>query len=980
MTRGTGFGPSMLPLIALAVWALSAGGAFAADPEPGSLSREQRDFFEKRIRPVLVKRCYECHSQKSKIVRGGLLLDTRAGLKKGGESGPAIVLGKPDESPLIDAMRYDGFEMPPDGQLAKNIVDDFSKWIAMGAPDPRRGKLDPRPAGIDLEQGRRHWSFQRLEQTPAPSTKNVDWPHTDIDRFISAKWEAEGVSPVGDADRRTLLRRAYFDLIGLPPSPAEMQAFLNDSSNDAFTRVVDRLLASPHFGERWGRHWLDVVRYADSSGGGRTRVFENAWRYRDYVIRAFNSDKPFDRFIVEQIAGDLLADDKEMLEARRDNLIGTGFLVLAPTNYELQDKELLSMEVVDEQLDTIGRAFLGMTIGCARCHDHKFDPIPTRDYYAMSGILRSTKTLVHANVSSYIERSLPVEPIRQRQLDAHRAQSDPLRQELKVAIAKLAELKKQSAKVASLLTPDRLAGVAIDDVNAILRGKWASSRGVEPFVGNGYRYSSRGASTARYESTLEENGRYEVRLCYAPHANRATNVPVTIEHADGMDTVRVNQRQAPTIDGAFVSLGTYRFTAASPAAVQIDCVDIDGTAIADTVQFLPVGKRASDKQLSSLLSPSGESQQVSAEEVRKHKEAIRIVEATATSLKGRLKTLYAKAPPPAPVTMSVEEEDQPGDICICIRGNVHNEGDSVPRGFLSVVGDGNSVTFDEGESGRLQFAEWIGSRENPLTARVIVNRIWLHLFGSGIVRTPDNLGKSGELPSHPELLDHLAVGFVDDRWSIKKTVRRIMLSHVYQLSSRRLPAAEAVDPENRLLWHMNRRRLEAEAIRDAMLVVSGQLDGRQAGPAVIGTVKSEFDYKFRSLRRGVYLPVLRNRLEDLFEVFDFADPNLVIGKRNTSTIPTQALFLMNSPFLMDQSEHAARKLVEMIDGNDAGRVDYAFRQTLGRPPTAEERRLTLDFVHERPLSEAADKRQNAISAWAHVYQTLFSCIDFRYLD
>ena len=388
--------------VLLLLLGLLSPAVFAADEQVGI------EFFEKKIRPVLVQHCHECHAADSKAIKGGLLLDSREGWRKGGDSGPSIISGKPSDSLLIKALRHeDGLEMPPKGKLSDEIVADFVKWVEMGAPDPRKGgpvKVIKRE--IDIKAGQQFWSFQPITTPPIPAVKASSWPASTIDRFILAKLEAAGLQPVADADRTALLRRVTFDLIGVPPSPEEMDAFAADQSPDAYERVVERLLASPQFGERWGRHWLDLSRFAESSGGGRSMIFPEAWRYRDYVIRSFSDDKPFDRFVLEQLAGDLLPADSP--QQREEQLVATALLALGPTNYEEQDKQALEFDVVDEQIDTIGRTYLGMTIGCARCHDHKFDPIPTRDYYAIAGILRSTHLLIHDNVSKWHETPLPM--------------------------------------------------------------------------------------------------------------------------------------------------------------------------------------------------------------------------------------------------------------------------------------------------------------------------------------------------------------------------------------------------------------------------------------------------------------------------------------------------------------------------------------------------------------------------------------------
>ncbi|HTU19832.1 MAG TPA: PSD1 and planctomycete cytochrome C domain-containing protein, partial [Gemmataceae bacterium] len=623
-------------LMCLCLFALLGGAPVlrAANPKMA--------FFEKKIRPVLVAHCYRCHSTATKR-RGGLALDSREGVRKGGDSGPAVLPGKPNESLLLRVVRYsEEPRMPPKGKLPDAVVADLEKWIAMGAPDPRTAAAAATTKPLDVSAGRQFWAFQPPRRHPVPKVKDASWPRGDIDAFLLAALEAKELRPAADADRAVLLRRAYFDLIGLPPTPEQIDAFVRDRSSNAFATVLDELLASPHFGERWGRHWLDVARYAESSGGGRSLLAPDAWRYRDYVIDAFNRDVPYDRFLTEQIAGDLLPAATP--EERRRQLIATAFLVLGPTNYEQQNKDVLEMDVVDEQIDTMGRALLGLTLGCARCHDHKFDPIPTRDYYALAGILHSTQTLVHDNVSRWVEQPLPVRAEQEETLRKHEAI--------------VADLKK-----------------------------------------------------------------------------------------------RIQQAKK-------------------------------------------------DKK-----------------------------KAAASELEKQLRKQQASGPR-RPVAMAVREASRIEDCAICIRGNIGNRGAKVPRGFLQVASIGSPSALPAKQSGRRELAGWLASRDNPLTARVMVNRAWHHLFGAGLVRTVDNFGTAGERPSHPELLDYLAVRFMADGWSVKKLIRTIMLSRAYQMSSAGRSDTLVIDPENRLLAHMNRRRLDAECLRDAMLTISGRLDRTLGGPTI----------------------------------------------------------------------------------------------------------------------------------------------------
>jgi hypothetical protein len=917
------------------------------------------EYFEKKIRPVLVEHCYKCHSTEAKKPKGGLLLDSRAGLRKGGESGLALVPGKPKESRLLKAVRYtdEGLRMPPKGKLPNAVIADLEKWVAMGAPDPREdGNLTSERKSVDIEAGRKFWAFQPPRRRPVPTVKDKAWPRGEIDRFVLARLDVKGLKPVADAERATLLRRAYLDLIGLPPTPAQIDAFVNDQSPDAFANVVDELLASPHFGERWGRHWLDVARFAESSGGGRSLLFPDAWRYRDYVIESFNTDKPYDRFVAEQVAGDLLpyADSDQ----RRRQLVATAFLALGPTNYEGQDKDILEMDVVDEQLDTIGRAFLGMTIGCARCHDHKFDPIPTRDYYALAGILRSTQTLVHDNVSRWVEQPLPMSAVQEAALREHDAAVAALKEKIRLAKDAQQKTGKVVASTAKgILKPHELPGIVLDDVQAKQVGQWVRSQYSGSYIGDGYLHdgnADKGQKTLTFIPEFPRAGRYEVRLAYAPGSNRATKVPIHILHLDGEYSGQVNEQETPRIDGRFVSLGTFRFDMSGQWYVIISNEGTSGHVVVDALQFIPEEATSGGREPSRGPMPSGgqgDSRKLEAE------------------LKKRV-----ESGPPRPVAMSVKEAAKIEDSPVYLRGNFYNRGEKVPRGFLQVATLGPPPSLPAGESGRRQLAEWLYSADNPLTARVMVNRVWHYLFGAGLARTVDVFGTTGELPSHPELLDHLALRFVQDGWSVKKLIRTIVLSRTYQLASVNEPAALAADPENRLLWRMNRRRLDAETIRDTILAVSGQLDRTVGGPNIKKGTASEYGYQFDDARRSIYTPVFRNRLLELFEAFDFADPNLVGGRRNVSTVATQALYLMNSPFVMDQARHAAQAELAVPNLDDAGRVKRAYRMALGRPPTERERQLALSFVAEKISPE------QTLAAWERFYQALFACVDFRYVN
>jgi hypothetical protein len=916
-------------------------------------------FFETKIRPVLVENCYQCHSTEAlanKKLKGGLLLDSKEGWMKGGDSGAAIVPGKAKESRLVQALYHvQEPKMPPKGKLPPQTIADIEAWINMGAPDPRTAAV-VKQRGMTIEEGRRFWSYLPIRKPKPPAVKDSAWPSSDIDRFILAALEAKGLKPAAAADRAVLIRRVYYDLIGLPPTPEEIDAFVNDRSADAYERLVDMLLASPHFGERWGRHWLDVARFAESLTL-RGFIMKEAWRYRDYVIDSFNEDVPFDRFVREQVAGDLLPSSS--LPQRRRQMIATTFLTLGNNNLEEQDKKQLVMDVVDEQLDAISKGFLAQTVTCARCHDHKFDPIPTKDYYALAGILRNTKTLEHANVSKWLEMPLPEEPVREKVLQEHEAAVAALQkqiQTMKAVVAKGAKpLNPEKPKVRTVA---ELPGIVVDDTQAKKVGEWKESKYSGSYVGDGYIHDidqKKGEKTLTFQPKIPKTGKYEVRLAYSPGTNRSPKVPVTIFSADGETTVHIDQRQTPEIERLFHSLGQFTFEESGQGFVIIANEGTQGHVIADAVVFIPVeelGKVKPEKPTETTANPAD------TEKLR--------------ALEEQMKKLTA-AGPKRDLTMSIQEEKKIEDCRVHVRGSVHNQTELAPRGFLQVAMTGPAPTMPASESGRRQLADWLAAKDNPLTARVYANRAWHWLMGVGLVRTTDNFGTTGEKPSHPELLDYLAAGLIEEGWSCKKLIRTIVLSRTYRQSSVADAKAAAVDPENRLLSHMNRRRLEAEAIRDTILFASGQLKLERGGPTFKPDLAADYGYKHTDTRRSVYSPVFRNALPELFEVFDYADPSVCTGRRNVSTVAPQALFLMNNPFVLQQARHTAERLLTDKTLDDAGRITRGFRLTLGRAPSEAERKIAEAFLRD------ADAKKRS-EAWGQFVQTLFASIDFRYVN
>ena len=936
------------------------------------------EFFESRIRPILVNHCYKCHSELSKQSKGGLRLDSRESTIKGGDSGPAIIPGNVNDSLIIQAVAYDGgfYDMPPSGKLTEIQISDLKKWVQSGAADPRKSDgtgliTVSKPAMVDAKN---HWAFQTVKKPDLPRVIQKDWPLDPIDHFILAKLESNQLQPAHAANRLAWLRRVWFDLVGLPPSSDAIARFMADKSSElqARTKVVDDLLAQPQFGERWGRHWLDVARFAESSGGGRTLLFKDAWRYRDYVINAFNADMPYNQFLKEQIAGDILPSKTESDKIRQ--LTATGFLVLGPTNYEEQDKYQLRMDIVDEQIDTIGRTTMGMTLGCARCHDHKFDPIPTRDYYAIAGIFRSTRTLQNDtdNVAHWIDQPLPPDSITKQAIANHEKSINELQSKIKSVRSQILKLDSRTSQLASagVINPDILPGIVIDDAKAKPFGSWKSSIYGGNYLGVGAVYDTKSKdrpATLTFDPDLPKSGQYEVRLAYVPHSNRATNTAIRILHADGEELKHVNQQAKPPIEGRFLSLGTFRFEAGGAGFVMVSNEGANGTVSVDAVWFVPPEETS--------LAP---------QKIAKNDEGTALLKELRSqlfTLEKQLVSLKKKAPE-RPFAMTVRDHENAQDSPIHIRGNSKTLGPKVPRGGLSVVAEVPFETIKAQASGRTGFAEWLTDNRHPLTARVMVNRVWLWTFGDGLVRTADNFGTTGQLPTHPELLDHLASRFMDNGWSVKHLIRDIVLSQTYAMSDNISDHMELKDPENRLLSRFPRRRLDAESLRDAMLSAAGVIDQRVGGPNIEGATSIdsndngaaavEYGYQFKDFRRSAYTPAFRNKRLELFEAFDFADINQSIGRREQSTVATQALFLMNHPFVRDMSDRTANRLLLTPNGTNRAKLDELTLWILSRPATEAEADILL------PSLKSASNQTDLEKAWSNIAHALFASVEFRY--
>lgn len=819
---------SRMLICCFAIVLIAIAGTLEAE-EPKKPSNAEIAFFESKIRPLLANHCVDCHGEDTQ--ESSLRLDTYEGLVEGGSSGPAVVPNDLQASLLITAVNYDNehLRMPPDEKLSAGDIRLLKEWIEKGAPHPDRSNLSmkPRRGTIDLTEARKFWAFQPVSAPSMPKIDGLSPNANPIDAFILNKMLPTRVVPNPPADKRTLIRRVTFDLTGLPPTPEEVAQFLADESSDAFEKVVDRLLASPQYGERWGRHWLDVVRYADSNGQDENQAFVDAWRYRNYVIDAFNKDKPYDRFLSEQIAGDLLplpetpAEDND----RFAPLVATGFLELGPKVLAEKDQVKMEMDIIDEQIDTFGQAFLGMTIACARCHDHKFDPISTADYYALAGIFKSTKSMQSYNTTAkYNERILATEEEQRRkaELEAQKKQKQTELEQL-VATAKSELLKTLEGTEAAKLPPDA-------------------------------------------------------------------------------------EQQYP-------------------------------------------------------------------EQTRQHLQALR----------SDIQTLTDQIP--TFTTAMAVEEGKAADVAIHVRGSHLVLGKSVARGVPKVLQAGTPLEISEAESGRLQLARWLVSPENPLTARVAMNRLWQWHFGTGLVATTNNFGKLGEVPSHPDLLDWLAAEFVSRGWSIKAMHKQILLSDVYQRSSQANPDNERLDAENRLLWRANIQRLDAEALRDSLLAVSGTLDTTQ-GTSMLALKKWELvsdhtskdNTSYDSLRRSIYLPVIRNNLYDGFSLFDFATADIPIGQRATSTVAPQALYVMNSELFLSAANAFAERLFREVPDDDKARVIRMYELALTRPPDDVERQRLLKYVAQLEQVIAADSNITDVrlAAWAVVCQSILGCNEFSY--
>ena len=956
------------PLLGLGLMVAAAAclssWAWAAEPAP-SPPAEQIEFFEKQIRPLLVKNCVDCHGPDAQ--EAGLRLDTRAGLLHGAAGAPIFVPGKPDQSKLVEVTRYTGkVQMPPDGKMPSEAVAALAKWVELGAPwpvesaAPATGGSPAAPAaptiGERIAQARAgHWALQPVRRPELPAVRQAAWVQTPVDAFILARLEREGLGPAPPADRRALLRRVYFDLWGLPPTFEEVEAFVADTSPDALARVVDRLLDSPRYGERWGRHWLDLARYGDTRGytlNGGERRYPYAYTYRDYVIRAFQDDKPFDQFVLEQLAADLLPSARE----RPETLAALGFLTVG--------RRFLSQhDTLDDRIDVTIRGLQGLTVGCARCHDHKFDPLTMGDYYALYGVFNSVDE----------PGDLPL------------LGPEPQTPEYADYAKKLAALE---AEVDALVTSE--AAKLTEETRA---------RVVEYVV----EVARRRLGAAAPPADPDEPGDMDLR----PRMIDRWRVRMDRAHS-GPDPVWRVWRHFTSVPPAELPKHVTRLLAELRA--RVDSPDpakrVNARAVAVLEQHPPKTLLDVAETLGRLLAEADAAWKRQQAEKGPGQPADRLPDAALEELR---QELYAPGSPavvlPSEVTgiwsravrnkydalrrkvdehkvthpgapprgMVVVDAGQPREPRVFLRGNPATPGPQTPRRFLEVLAGPNPPEFPKTSSGRLELARAIVDPQNPLTARVLVNRVWSFHFGRGLVDTPSDFGVRTPPPTHPELLDWLAADFMAEGWSIKRLHRAILLSATYQQASGAQTAAvdaaaraawhqtarraEAVDPENRLLWRQHRRRLELEPMRDAMLAVAGRLDLTAGGRPV------ELWQAPYSTRRTVYGFIDRQDLPGVFRVFDFADPDVSTADRPETTVPQQALFALNSPFVREQAQAASAK-ARAAGADEVARIDALVRLVWSRRPSAEETARCREFL------AAVARQPRAAPDWQYGYGTI----------
>ncbi len=1111
------------------VWALGAAGACAEE----SAASAGVEFFEKRVRPLLAEHCYHCHGGEKH--ENDLFLNSPRGIAKGGDRGPAFVAGKPDDSVLVQAVRYtdDDLKMPPRGKLADEQIADLVKWVEMGALLPPDDSASPAvviaKAKFDLQERRQHWSYQPVKANTPPAVKDGEWPTSPIDPFILHKLEAAELSPASPADRRTLIRRLTFDLTGLPATPDEVAAFLADDSPDAIERLIDRLLASPAYGERWARHWLDVVRYSETLGFEFDYDLYNAWRYRDYVIRAFNADLPYDQFVIEHLAGDLVPRPRRAADGCNESILATGFFWMMEGKQTPVDIRQEQADRIDNQIDTLGKAFLGQTIACARCHDHKFDAISTRDYYALAGYLRSSRfqqafidpqerfagtiAELQALRKQIAETGVPI------LVDSWRKQ---LSQASRYLMAAHAARTGMSSTTAADAAEAIRSAVREHGVDGERLQRWVKALADESLSGPEhplFLWGHESKSHPEDKEAFERAFRTPTRIEFQERlAGRHAFADFMTNKLDGHFITGAAFASSPSVPGEIVigelaerpigrittggaDSGTLAiglqgevrsptFTIDKPFLhirmsgqnTRVNLV-IDGNTLIMNPMYgkltaapdgnLPVwrtmpvdrwiGRRAylefSDCTIpmhrlnppaSTARVPAGQGDgYIGVEEIVLSSESdmpagslfgfeawrytgarglaglaegyqqlmLRaldrwqqgeapwrddlmllnwllenglldepVSDGELAELLRRYRELAAGLPTPqrAPALADGTGEDE----FIFLRGNHRTPGEKAPRRPPQAL----TVSFTAPQapgSGRLELARSLASADNPLLARVIVNRLWQHHFGAGIVRTPDDFGRMGQPPSHPDLLDFLASEFVRANWSIKAMHRRMVNSTTYRMASiphSAFPTPHTADPDNRLLWRMPVRRLEAEAIRDTILAVSGRLDRRLHGPSVLPFLTPHMEGRGKPQsgpldgegRRSIYINARRNFLTPLLLAFDYPVTFTPIGRRGNSAIPAQALTLMNDPFVVQQAGQWAQQVLR--DGGTTAdeRIESLYAVAFSRPPTDHERHVGREFLEQQAARHGTTADDERV--WTDLCHVLINVKEFIFID
>ncbi len=1080
-------------------WLIGAVGPLHAEAP----SAQAIEFFEREVRPVLAEHCYACHSAQVEAPFAGLRVDSRAALLRGGDSGPAIKPGDPEHSRLLQLLRGEPLVMPPTGRLPDSKIEILAAWVRQGAPWPEEGAPETsQPAAFDLAARKQeHWAWQPVRAPEPPSVQDTAWPANPVDRFLLAKLEEQEMRPARQADRRTLIRRLSYDLIGLPPTPGEIRAFERDTEPDAYPRLVRRLLDSPRFGERWARHWMDLVRYADSHGSEGDPAIPKAWRYRDYLIRALNWNTPYDQLIREHLAGDLLRDPRlDPAKRTNESILGPTHLRLGELGYQPVDPWEERVKWTDNQIDVFSKAFQGLTVACARCHDHKFDAISQRDYYALFGVFYGARPTMRsvdaperlrlhaeklADLKARIRATLadawiaaaryPQAFLSEDAGDAARKaleqaacdESSPLHawlelhgqpsEELPGSWRKLQELWREEVRTREAFNRERFDRIwdlsGQDYASWVGHGSGFDKRPATPgefriltegtdvleglYPGGAYTHllSTKHSGVMQsprfqidtdyisvrvlggdmsYARLIVENypiplaGIYHQR--YSPRSDKmrwwrwktdfwkgftayvefTTRDDSTNFFPDPVDAKKKPRPERPTHGRSAIGAAAVAFhdgddepknteppilhllEADAPLSDVglaqvftcrlVDAVEAwrDGTSIETQTAFLDyfVRRGLLPRSLDEL------------EELR--------------PLVAEYRRLEAAIPLPRRVPGVVEEgaPDQP----LLVRGDPTKPGEAVPRRYLEAVEGGH---YQDPEAVRLRLADDITSPENPLTARVMVNRIWGHLFGRAIVATPDNFGVLGERPTHPELLDYLADRFVESGWSIKGMIELLVTTRAYRMASVASEVARASDPTNSLLQHMPVRRLEAEAIRDALLAVSGRLDlsmyGSESAPrdayALDNESTDDKDPRYGDDRRSVYQKIRRNATNPFLEIFDQPTPATTRGRRDITNVPAQSLALMNSPFVADLAQAWGRRLAEGEGHSVEARVDYMYLKALGRMPSPGEQREAVAYTAELATDEdtPAQALLSDAGVWRRLAHTLFNLKEFLYV-